>query len=56
MSKQQRSALITALDALPADAPRVLLAIGKLVGQGFDHPPLDTLVPAMPVPWRRILQ
>lgn len=56
MSKQQRAASIAALDALPADAPRVLLAIGKLVGEGFDHPPLDTLVLAMPVSWRGTLQ
>jgi len=56
MSKQQRAALIAALDALPADAPRVLLATGKLVGEGFDHPPLDTLVLAMPVSWKGTLQ
>jgi hypothetical protein len=49
MSKKQRAALIAELDALPPDAPRVLLATGKLVGEGFDHPPLDTLVLAMPV-------
>lgn len=56
MSKKQRAALITALDALPPDAPRVLLATGKLVGEGFDHPPLDTLVLAMPVSWKGTLQ
>ncbi|CAN7764630.1 DEAD/DEAH box helicase family protein [Cupriavidus necator] len=56
LSKAKRAALIAALDALPADAPRVLLAIGKLVGEGFDHPPLDTLVLAMPVSWRGTLQ
>lgn len=56
MSKKQRAALITALDALPPDAPRILLAIGKLVGEGFDHPPLDTLVLAMPVSWKGTLQ
>jgi hypothetical protein len=44
------------LDALPPDAPRVLLATGKLVGEGFDHPPLDTLVLAMPVSWKGTLQ
>jgi hypothetical protein len=38
------------------DAPRVLLATGKLVGEGFDHPPLDTLVLAMPVSWKGTLQ
>jgi superfamily II DNA or RNA helicase len=52
LSKKQRSALITSLDALPPDAPRVLLATGKLVGEGFDHPPLDTLILAMPVSWK----
>jgi superfamily II DNA or RNA helicase len=48
MSRKQRAALVADLDALPPDAPRVLLATGKLVGEGFDHPPLDTLVLAMP--------
>jgi superfamily II DNA or RNA helicase len=56
MSKKQRATLITALDALPPDGPRVLLATGKLVGEGFDHPPLDTLVLAMPVSWKGTLQ
>jgi superfamily II DNA or RNA helicase len=54
--KKQRSILIAALNALPPDAPRVLLATGKLVGEGFDHPPLDTLVLAMPVSWKGSLQ
>jgi superfamily II DNA or RNA helicase len=56
MSKKQRATLIAELEALPADAPRVLLATGKLVGEGFDHPPLDTLVLAMPVSWAGTLQ
>lgn len=56
MSKKQRTALIGQLDALPPDAPRILLATGKLVGEGFDHPPLDTLVLAMPVSWKGTLQ
>ena len=33
-----------------------LLASGKLVGEGFDHPPLDTMVLAMPVSWKGTLQ
>ncbi len=56
MSKKQRSVLVADLDALPPGAPRVLLSTGKLVGEGFDHPPLDTLVLAMPVSWKGTLQ
>ena len=56
MSKKQRAALIAELDTLPPEAPRILLATGKLVGEGFDHPPLDTLVLAMPVSWKGTLQ
>jgi len=56
MSKRQRGTLIAELDALPPEAPRILLATGKLVGEGFDHPPLDTLVLAMPVSWKGTLQ
>lgn len=56
MSKKQRGALSSDLEALPPDVPRVLLATGKLVGEGFDHPPLDTLVLAMPVSWKGTLQ
>lgn len=56
ISKKQRGALIAQLDALSPDAPRILLATGKLVGEGFDHPPLDTLVLAMPVSWKGTLQ
>jgi superfamily II DNA or RNA helicase len=56
MSKKQRAALIAELDQLAPQAPRILLATGKLVGEGFDHPPLDTLVLAMPVSWKGTLQ
>ena len=56
MSTKQRNLVTAELDALPADAPRVLLATGKLVGEGFDHPPLDTLVLAMPISWKSTLQ
>ncbi|MDJ0861713.1 MAG: DEAD/DEAH box helicase family protein [Gammaproteobacteria bacterium] len=56
MSKKQRANLVTEIDGLPPDAPRLLLATGRLVGEGFDHPPLDTLVLAMPVSWKGTLQ
>ena len=56
ISKKQRASLIAELNTLPPAAPRILLATGKLVGEGFDHPPLDTLVLAMPVSWTGTLQ
>ena len=56
LSRKQREALISELNGLPTDAPRILLATGKLVGEGFDHPALDTLVLAMPVSWKGTLQ
>ena len=55
-SKKQRAAAVAALSAMPADAPRVLLSTGKLVGEGFDHAPLDTLILAMPISWKGTLQ
>lgn len=56
LSRRQRAGVIAQLEALPPAAPRVILATGKLVGEGFDHPPLDTLVLAMPVSWKGTLQ
>ncbi len=56
MPRRQRAELVAKLNVLPPDAPRVLLSTGKLVGEGFDHPPLDTLVLAMPVSWKGTLQ
>ena len=56
MTKKLRAALVTELNALQPDQPRVLLATGKLIGEGFDHPPLDTLVLAMPISWTGTLQ
>lgn len=56
LARKQRAAVLTAMNALPPDAPRVLLATGKLVGEGFDHPALDTLILAMPVSWQGTLR
>ncbi|MGH8737048.1 MAG: TOTE conflict system archaeo-eukaryotic primase domain-containing protein [Burkholderiales bacterium] len=56
LSKPQRAKVIEELRALPPEAPRVLLATGRLIGEGFDHPPLDTLVLAMPISWKGTLQ
>ena len=56
LSKKQRATVFAELDSLDESAPRVLLATGRLIGEGFDHPPLDTLVLAMPISWKGTLQ
>jgi len=56
LSKKQRRAVFEELESLDESAPRVLLATGRLIGEGFDHPPLDTLVLAMPISWKGTLQ
>jgi len=40
------------LATIPDDAPRVLIATGKYVGEGFDDARLDTLFLTLPVSWR----
>jgi superfamily II DNA or RNA helicase len=56
LSKKQRTAVFAELDMLDESAPRVLFATGRLIGEGFDQPPLDTLVLAMPISWKGTLQ
>jgi len=56
LKKKERSSLIEELNSLDPNCARVLLSTGKLIGEGFDHAPLDTLVLAMPVSWRGTLQ
>lgn len=56
MSRKQRAAILDELSDLGDTTPHLLLATDRLVGEGFDHPPLDTLVLAMPVSWKGTLQ
>ena len=49
MGAGQRRAVATALASIPDDAPRVLLATGRYIGEGFDDARLDTLFLALPV-------
>lgn len=39
-------------ELLAGDEPRVTLATGRYIGEGFDDPRLDTLVLAMPIAWK----
>jgi superfamily II DNA or RNA helicase len=54
--KKQRAMTLEELRGLNASTAFVLLATGSLIGEGFDHPPLDTLVLAIPISWKGTLQ
>jgi superfamily II DNA or RNA helicase len=39
-------------EVLSGGGPRVVLATGRYIGEGFDDPRLDTLMLAMPIAWK----
>jgi superfamily II DNA or RNA helicase/very-short-patch-repair endonuclease len=57
LGKKQLAALQAQLSSIPDSEPRVLLATGRYLGEGFDDARLDTLFLVMPISWRgRIAQ
>lgn len=56
MGVKQRRLEMEKLTNLPAGTSRLIIATGKLIGEGFDDPQLDTLFLTMPISWRGTLQ
>jgi len=56
MGAKQRKKLAESLAAVSLKEPRVILATGSYLGEGFDDARLDTLLLAMPISWRGTLQ
>jgi superfamily II DNA or RNA helicase len=54
--KKQRRVIAEALASVPDGSPRVILATGSYIGEGFDDARLDTLFLAMPISWKGTLQ
>jgi superfamily II DNA or RNA helicase/very-short-patch-repair endonuclease len=52
MKKKEQAAAMEKLTAAASGQPRVLVATGRFIGEGFDEASLDTLFLAMPVSWR----
>jgi len=55
MGAKQRRKVAEQMSSIPEDEPRVLLATGRYIGEGFDDARLDTLFLAMPVSWKGTL-
>lgn len=51
-----RTAAASELAATSPDAPRVIIATGRYIGEGFDDSRLDTLFLALPISWSGTLQ
>jgi superfamily II DNA or RNA helicase len=55
MGKKQRQELKDRIANLHANQPRVIIATGRYLGEGFDDERLDTLFLALPISWRGTL-
>jgi superfamily II DNA or RNA helicase len=55
MTPAERRAAAAALASIPDGEPRLLIATGRYIGEGFDDARLDTLFLAMPVSWKGTL-
>jgi superfamily II DNA or RNA helicase len=55
MTPGERRQALAQLDGIPEDEPRLLLATGRYIGEGFDDARLDTLFLTMPVSWKGTL-
>ena len=56
MGKTQRQAVAEKLASIPENIPRIILATGSYIGEGFDDPRLDTLFLTTPISWTGTLQ
>src|SRR2546422_7712764 len=55
MTPTERRAAAATLAAIPDAEPRLLIATGRYIAEGFDDARLDTLFLAMPVSWKGTL-
>lgn len=52
MGKKQLKAAMVALELIPDDEEKVILATGRYLGEGFDEDRLDTLFLTLPISWK----
>ena len=55
-SKKEHKEILKQMNQVAADESMILIATGKLIGEGFDYLRLDTLSMATSVAWRGVME
>ena len=55
-SKKEHKEILQQMNLVRRDESMILVATGKLIGEGFDFPRLDTLIMAMPISWKSVVE
>ncbi|MCM1467307.1 MAG: DEAD/DEAH box helicase family protein [Alistipes sp.] len=55
-SKKEHKDILRQMYQVRTDESMILVATGKLIGEGFDFPRLDTLIMATPVSWKSVVE
>ena len=55
-SKKEHRDILQQMNEIPSNKSMILIATGKLIGEGFDFPRLDTLIMATPVAWKGVVE
>ncbi len=55
MTPSERREVVAQLGSIPDSEPRLVVATGRYIGEGFDDARLDTLFLTMPVSWKGTL-
>lgn len=55
-SKKEHREILKQMNQVTPNESMILVATGKLIGEGFDYPRLDTLIMATPVAWKGVVE